>query len=189
MVELLLHLTLALEELVHLVVGHLFGYRQLQHDTTAQLYSVAAALLVYQGQLIGTLESLTARLPERPVLICCTDRSVRLVSAHRERLEPSCRIVLPDPVVVETLMDKARFAAWAQPRGYPIPQTIEITDRGRPIARLSGIDIAPLHDRLADEGRISAAPRAARPSARGRRRVTAQGEVSGLVVAERDARR
>lgn len=66
---------------------------------------------------------------------------------------------------------------------------VVITDRGRPIARISGIDIAPLLDRLADEGQISAAPRAARPSARGRRRVTAQGEVSGLVVAERDTRR
>lgn len=66
---------------------------------------------------------------------------------------------------------------------------VVITDRGRPIARLSGIDIAPLLDRLADEGQISASSRAARPSARGRRRVAAQGEVAGLVVAERDARR
>jgi prevent-host-death family protein len=65
---------------------------------------------------------------------------------------------------------------------------IVITDRGRPVARLSGIDAAPLLDRLADEGRLSGSP-AARPTARGRQRIEARGDVAGLVVAERDARR
>lgn len=66
---------------------------------------------------------------------------------------------------------------------------VVITDRGRPVARLSGIDTGPLLDRLADEGRLSRAPAAARPPARGQRRVEAQGAVADLVVAERDARR
>jgi antitoxin (DNA-binding transcriptional repressor) of toxin-antitoxin stability system len=64
-----------------------------------------------------------------------------------------------------------------------------ITDRGRPVARLTGIDTGPLLDRLADEGRLSRAPAASRPTARGRPRVKAQGEVSALVVAEREDRR
>ena len=66
---------------------------------------------------------------------------------------------------------------------------VVITDRGRPIARLSGVHSSALLDRLAEEGRISGPPAAARPAARGRRRATATGEVAELIVAERDARR
>lgn len=66
---------------------------------------------------------------------------------------------------------------------------VVVTERGRPVARLSGIDVAPLLDRLAEQGQISGAPRVARPSARGRRRVAATGPAADLVVAERDARR
>lgn len=66
---------------------------------------------------------------------------------------------------------------------------VVVTERGRPIARLSGIDVAPLLDRLTEEGQVSAPPRAPRPTARGRRRVRATGSVADLVVAERDARR
>lgn len=66
---------------------------------------------------------------------------------------------------------------------------VVITERGRPVARLSGIDVAPLLDRLVEEGQVSATPRAPRPTARGRRRVKAHGDVADLIVAERDARR
>lgn len=66
---------------------------------------------------------------------------------------------------------------------------VVITDRGRPVARLSGIDVAPLLDRFTAEGRVSAPPGADRPTARGRRRVEAKCDVADLVVAERDARR
>ena len=66
---------------------------------------------------------------------------------------------------------------------------VVITDRGRPVARLSGIDTGPLLDRLADEGRLSRASAAARPPARGQQRVETHGGVADLVVTERDARR
>jgi prevent-host-death family protein len=66
---------------------------------------------------------------------------------------------------------------------------IVITERGRPVARLSGIDVAPLLDRLAEEGRLGAPPLAPRPPARGRPRAATTGDVADLVVAERDARR
>lgn len=66
---------------------------------------------------------------------------------------------------------------------------VVITERGRPVARLSGIDVAPLLDRLTEQGQISGAPRTLRPTARGRRRVDAKGDVADLVVAERGARR
>ena len=68
-------------------------------------------------------------------------------------------------------------------------EDVVITDRGRPVVRLTGIDTGPLLDRLADEGRLSRAPAATRPTARSRPRVTADGEVSARVVAERESRR
>ena len=68
-------------------------------------------------------------------------------------------------------------------------EDVVITDRGRPVVRLTGIDTGPLLDRLADEGRLSRAPAASRPRAGSRSRVRSEGEVSALVVAERDARR
>jgi len=66
---------------------------------------------------------------------------------------------------------------------------VVITERGRPVARLSGIDVAPLLDRLTAAGQISTPPPAPRPTARGRGRAAASDDVSGLVMAERDARR
>jgi prevent-host-death family protein len=66
---------------------------------------------------------------------------------------------------------------------------VVITERGRPVARLSGIDVAPLLDQLAEDGLVSAPPSASRPTARGRRRAATSGDVADLVVAERDARR
>jgi prevent-host-death family protein len=66
---------------------------------------------------------------------------------------------------------------------------VVITERGRPVARLSAIDVAPLLDRLTEEGRISAPPAVPRPTATGRQRVEAYGGVADLVVAERATRR
>lgn len=66
---------------------------------------------------------------------------------------------------------------------------VVITERGRPVARLSGIDVAPLLDHLTERGQISGAPRTARPTARGRKRVKAEGSVAELVVDERAPRR
>jgi DNA-binding transcriptional ArsR family regulator len=59
-------------------------------------------------------------------------------------------------------------------------------------ARAVGVSraLATFHlDRLAEKGQISAVPRAPRPTASGRRRIKPRGDVSGLVEAERDARR
>jgi len=66
---------------------------------------------------------------------------------------------------------------------------VVITERGRPVARLSGIDVAPLLDQLAEQGQVSGPATARRPTARSRKRVRARGNVSDLVAAERDARR
>ena len=79
--------------------------------------------------LIATLKELAIEFEEPPVLIPCTDAAVLEVSAHRAELEPSYRFVLPDHAVVETLVDKGLFSAFATERGLPIPSTRVLTDR------------------------------------------------------------
>lgn len=65
---------------------------------------------------------------------------------------------------------------------------VVITDRGRPIARLTGIDASTALERLIAEGRVSH-PRRPRPHARGRERIRGTGLASASVIDERDARR
>ena len=63
------------------------------------------------------------------VVLPCTDRAVRALSRHRDRLEPAHTIPLPDHRTVETLLDKAAFAVYATREGLPIPRTALLEDR------------------------------------------------------------
>lgn len=80
-------------------------------------------------ELIEALIELGRDLAERAVLYPCTDLSVLLVSRHRAELEPWFHVVVPDPDVVELLIDKARFYAYAQQEGFPIPRTFVLRSR------------------------------------------------------------
>jgi prevent-host-death family protein len=66
---------------------------------------------------------------------------------------------------------------------------VVVTDRGRPVARLSGIDTTSLLDQLIADGQISRPRDDSRPTARGRRRVSATDDVSASVMTERESRR
>jgi predicted ATP-grasp superfamily ATP-dependent carboligase len=79
--------------------------------------------------LIDTLEDIGPSLPERAVLVPCTDASVRLVSRHRRRLEPWYHVLLPPHEVVEMLMDKTSFYTYAKEHDLPIPETYFIRSR------------------------------------------------------------
>jgi predicted ATP-grasp superfamily ATP-dependent carboligase len=74
-------------------------------------------------ELIQTLEKLGPKFAEKPVLITCADMNVKLVSNHREKLLPWYHIVLPEADVIETLMNKLNFYAYANDHHFPIPQT------------------------------------------------------------------
>jgi len=58
---------------------------------------------------------------DRPALLYQSDRSLRLLLDHRERLERAFRLVLPDTDIVEAVLDKVRFQALAQDLGLPVP--------------------------------------------------------------------
>jgi D-aspartate ligase len=80
-------------------------------------------------ELIQTLVALGPELKQRAVLIPCADMNVQLVSRHRQELEPWFHIVLPAVEVIETLMNKLNFYAYAQQNGFPIPPTRIINSR------------------------------------------------------------
>lgn len=74
-------------------------------------------------RLIETLADLGRELGQSAVLFPCSDASVFSISQHRDRLDQSYHVLLPEHHVVETLMDKLRFAEFAEQAGFPVPAT------------------------------------------------------------------
>jgi predicted ATP-grasp superfamily ATP-dependent carboligase len=82
-----------------------------------------------EDALIPHLVSLGKRLDEKAVLFPCEDTNVAIVSRHRDQLRDYYHILLPDPDVVEMLMDKVKFYRYAQEHDLPIPKTFFIDNR------------------------------------------------------------
>ncbi len=80
-------------------------------------------------EFIEVLEALGPQLSQKAVLYPCTDMSVLTISRHRHRLAAWYHVVLPEPEVVEMLMDKVSFYAYAQEKGLPIPKTFLLKNR------------------------------------------------------------
>ena len=64
-------------------------------------------------------------------------------------------------------------------------EEVIITDRGVPVARLIGIDTAPILERLAEQGVIARPDQPVRPAATGRSRPRPRHPVSDLVAKQR----
>ena len=79
--------------------------------------------------LIVLLESLGTTLDQKAVLFPCTDMSVLTISRHRRSLADRYHIALPEPEVVEMLMDKVNFFTYAQQNNLPIPKTFFLKNR------------------------------------------------------------
>ncbi|MEQ1758997.1 MAG: glycosyltransferase [Vicinamibacterales bacterium] len=80
-------------------------------------------------ELVDALLDEASRFPVPPVLFPCTDLSVLAVSQYRDELASGYRMVLPEPGVIELLLDKARFQAYATEKGLPIAATAVLTSR------------------------------------------------------------
>jgi len=72
---------------------------------------------------LSELEALGSSYCQTPVLYYGTDEMLLFVSRNRERLARMFRFSMPEPELVETLVDKARFAALAQRAALPVPET------------------------------------------------------------------
>jgi prevent-host-death family protein len=64
-------------------------------------------------------------------------------------------------------------------------EEILVTDRGVPVARLLGVDVAPLLERLTAEGVIGRVDCTSRPKATNHRRVPSTASVSDFVTEQR----
>ncbi len=80
-------------------------------------------------ELISTLEMLGPQLEQKAVLFPCTDMSVLRISEQRQKLGRWYHVILPEPEVVEMLMDKISFYTYAQKEGLPIPATFFLHSR------------------------------------------------------------
>lgn len=80
-------------------------------------------------EFICVLESLGPKLEQKAVLFPCTDMSVLTISRHRHRLADWYHVALPEPEVVEMLMDKVSFYTYAEEAGLPIPRTFFLKNR------------------------------------------------------------
>jgi D-aspartate ligase len=77
-------------------------------------------------EFIASLIALGPTLQHKAVLFPCTDMSVLLISQHRQQLADWYHVSLPEPDVVEMLMDKIRFHAFTQKAGFRAPRTMII---------------------------------------------------------------
>jgi D-aspartate ligase len=75
-------------------------------------------------ELINRLQFVSDRLSDRPPLFLTTDRAVQLISKHRNILDPFYRIALPSVDVINELIDKISFAAFAESWDFPVPRTV-----------------------------------------------------------------
>ncbi|MGD2045228.1 MAG: carboxylate--amine ligase [Gemmatimonadota bacterium] len=80
-------------------------------------------------ELLEALDDLGSKLSGEVLLVPCQDKSVRVISRNRDMLSEHFTIVLPPPDVVELLMDKDAFHAYATEQGLPIPTTVDLVDR------------------------------------------------------------
>lgn len=76
------------------------------------------------GDLVDRLSKVGAELPEKGVLIPCTDAFVQFMSRHRRELRELFHFVLPEDPVIEGLVYKRYQYEWAARLGIPMTQTL-----------------------------------------------------------------
>ncbi len=83
-----------------------------------------------KGQgLVDGLLSIAGRIGEKAVLILSSDLQVVAVSGARAALEAHYFLALPTETMVDVLMDKAKFQAYAEEIGLPMPRAV-VLDEG-----------------------------------------------------------
>jgi predicted ATP-grasp superfamily ATP-dependent carboligase len=78
------------------------------------------------SQLLDVLADVASETADRPVLIPCQDKSVRVLSDHAHQLTSDFRMTLPPAGSINTLMDKASFLDHARSLGLPIPPSVVV---------------------------------------------------------------
>ena len=79
--------------------------------------------------LVDGLLSIAGRIGEKAVLILSSDLQALAVSRARAALEAHYFLALPTETIVDVLMDKAKFQAYAEEIGLPVPRAV-VLDEG-----------------------------------------------------------
>ena len=109
------------------VIGVVADHRHWGARTNACVEIVQSVLS--GDALIDALRDLGSRIPGPAVLVPCTDPSVDSLSRLREQLPSTFVLPLGSHHVVETLMDKVRFADHAAAADLPVPRTEVLRSR------------------------------------------------------------
>ena len=83
-------------------------------------------------ELVERLVQFGSSQPEPPVLFYQDDSDLLFITRHRDRLAQAFRFVLPDPGLVEDLLDKGRFLALAEKLDLPVPGTRRLSPEHGP---------------------------------------------------------
>lgn len=78
--------------------------------------------------LVEDLVGIARLFRERPVLFLTEEATVRTVSAHRDRLDPFYRLMLPAANVLDALMHKESFQRLASRHGFRVPESVRVVD-------------------------------------------------------------
>jgi predicted ATP-grasp superfamily ATP-dependent carboligase len=73
---------------------------------------------------VEDLEKIGRAFPARPSLFYGTDLQLLAIARHRDRLEQLFRLRLPSTELIESLVDKSRFATLASELSLPVPPTL-----------------------------------------------------------------
>jgi hypothetical protein len=92
---------------------------------------------VYRDRAVGYHERRADRrarglgfdLDQKAVLVPCTDLSVLVISRNRARLDAAYHVASRTTTSSQLLMDKARFSAYAQEHGLPMPRSVVLESR------------------------------------------------------------
>jgi predicted ATP-grasp superfamily ATP-dependent carboligase len=74
-------------------------------------------------QVIDRLRQTAKTLQCKPVLLCCSDFFLEIISTNRDRLQEFCHLNLPSTRAVETVLNKGLFGDFCASHNLPAPRT------------------------------------------------------------------
>jgi predicted ATP-grasp superfamily ATP-dependent carboligase len=74
-------------------------------------------------QIIDRLREMAASLGCKPVLLCCSDFYLQMVSENRDRFQEFCRLDLPSTEAVATVLNKGLFGDFCALNNLPAPRS------------------------------------------------------------------
>ena len=105
-----------------------------REDNIAGRSNISDKKIVLANGLVNGLVNLARTFTGKPILLFTRDDEVVEISKNRENLAAHYRFLLPDHEVVMTLMEKGKFAEFAECKKLPTPHTAFIDNEEQLLA-------------------------------------------------------